>query len=126
MKRVVFAVTLLVLVIAFNCFCLFTITKTKDEATEKLIFLEYTVSVGNAEKTALECEKFSEYWLSAHHTLGRIVRHELLDQATASAARFVPLAKYGEYGELASEISKCRLLLEEIWDSERPLLRNIL
>ena len=36
------------------------------------------------------------------------------------------LFEFGETGELASEISRCKILIEEIYDSERPLLRNIL
>ncbi|MBQ3531101.1 MAG: DUF4363 family protein [Oscillospiraceae bacterium] len=125
MKRIVFASALLVFLIIFNCFCLDTITKIKNEATLKLDELYMLTANEDFEKTALECEKFTEYWLSEHHILSLIVRHDLLDQTTFSVSRFVPLAKFEEKGELASEISRCKILLDEIWDCERPLFRNI-
>ena len=125
MKRVVFAAVLIVVLLSFNTFCLFTIGKIKNEATIKLEELYEHAFSENAEKIAEECEKFTEYWLSEHHTLCLIVRHDLLDQVTVSVSRFVPLAKFGETGELSTEILRSKILIEEIWDSERPLLRNI-
>ena len=125
MKRVVFAAVLIVVLLSFNTFCLFTIGKIKNEATIKLEELYEHAFSENAEKIAEECEKFTEYWLSEHHTLCLIVRHDLLDQVTISVSRFVPLAKFGETGELSAEILRSKILIEEIWDSERPLLRNI-
>ena len=125
MKRVVFAAILIVVLLSFNTFCLFTIGKIKNEATIKLEELYEHACFESPDKLAAECEKFTEYWLSEHHTLCLIVRHDLLDQVTISVSRFVPLAKFGETGKLASEINRCRVLIEEIRDSERPLLRNI-
>ncbi len=126
MKRVVFAALLLVFLIFFNFFCLHIIEKIKNEATEKLDIIYENLELQSIEKTALECEEFAEYWLSEHHILCLMVRHDLLDEATIAVSGFVPLSKFGETGELASEINRCKILLEEIWDSERPLLRNIL
>ncbi len=126
MKRVVLAAVLLFLLIGFNLFCLFSVKKIKTEATEKLNSIYSSILDGNTEKTALECENFKEYWLAKHHILCLIVRHDLIDQITISVAGFVPLANFEEPGELASEIFECNILLEEIFDSEIPYLRNIL
>lgn len=125
MKRVVFAAVLIVVLLSFNTFCLFTIGKIKNEATGKLDELYEHAFSENSGKIAAECKEFTEYWLSEHHTLCLIVRHDLLDQVTISVSRFVPLAKFGENGELSAEILRSKILIEEIWDSERPLLRNI-
>lgn len=76
-------------------------------------------------ETAAECEKFAEAWLNEHHILCRIVRHEPLEHVTATAVGLAPLSRYGEKGELSAEILRCRIMIEEIWDSERPLFRNI-
>ncbi len=125
MKRVVLAVFLLFTVIAFNIFALFYITSSKNEINEKLDFLYETAATESSEKTALECEKFTEYWLEKHHKLCRIVRHDAVDQITIGVSRLAPLAKYGEIGELSSEILRCKILTEQLWDSEMPFLRNI-
>ena len=126
MKRVVFAAALMLILIAFNFFCLFTIGRIKNEATEKLDDLYKNIDSGNNERIAEECENFTEFWLSKHHVLCLLVRHDLIDQITISVAGFVPLATFGEKGELASEIFECKTLLEEIFDSEIPYLRNVL
>lgn len=126
MKRVVFAGILLFALICFNFFCLFSVSKIKDEATGKLDFIYSSLLEKDTAKTASECEKFTDYWLSKHHVLCLIVRHDLIDQITISVSSFVPLAKFGENSELASEIAECKILLEEIFDSEIPYLRNIL
>ncbi len=125
MKRLFFAASLMFLLIGFNIYCLSAVREAKDDISERLDFIEYTIVNGNSEKTASECEKFEKYWISAQHNLSRIVRRELLVQTTEAVARFVPLAKYEEYGELYSEINLCRILIDEIYDSELPLFRNI-
>ena len=126
MKRVVFAGVLLVFLIGFNLFCLKTVTEIKEGVFERIDFLKYTIKTEDSEKIASECEEFTEYWLSRQHILCRIVRHELLDETAIAVSRFSSLAQYGEYGELSAEADRCRILMEEIWDSELPLLRNIL
>lgn len=125
MKRFVFAVILLFSVIVFNCTCLETIRKTKEGLIAELDSIYLSAAEGNNEKTALKCEKFARRWLSEHHVLCRIVRHEPLEQITACAVGLAPLASNGDTGELSAEILRCRVFVEELWDSERPLLRNI-
>lgn len=125
MKRFIFAVILLIFVIVFNCTCLETIRKTKESLITELDSIYLSAAEGNNEKTALECEEFAKRWLSEHHILCRIVRHEPLEQITSVAVGLAPLARFGETGELYSEILRCRVLIGEIWDSERPLFRNI-
>lgn len=125
MKRVVFAVVVIAVLILFNLYCLGVVFEIKSEAVEKLDFLYNSLNESDTEKLVSVCENFTEYWITEHHTLCRIVRHDLLDQATIAVSRFVPLAKYDESGELGAEINRCRILLEEIWDSELPYFRNI-
>ncbi len=125
MKRFVFASALFAGLICFNIFCLCVVSEIKSEATGKLDLLYASVLEENFEKTLSECEKFTGYWLSEHHVLSQIVRHDLLDKTTVAVSGLVPLAQFHEYGELASEINRCKILIEEIWDSEIPYLRNI-
>ena len=126
MKRIIFAFALMFFLIGFNLFCFYLVSEIGAEASEKLGNIYEILESRNTRKAAEECEKFTAYWLSKQHILSLIVRHNLLDQTTSSVACFVPLAKFGETGKLASEINRCRVLIEEIRDSERPLLRNIL
>ena len=122
MKRVVFAALLLVVVIVLNAFCLYVVKETKESMISRLDELS---AIANTQKAAETASEITDYWIDTHHILCRIVRHKLLEQVTISVSRLEPLARYGETGLLSAEISNCRLLVEEIWDSERPILRNI-
>ena len=126
MKRVIFAASLLLALICFNFFCLFSVMKIEDKITGKLDRIHSSIMEGDSAKTAEECEKFTEFWLSEHHVLCLIVRHDLIDQITISVSSFVPLSRFENFGELASEIAECKILIEEIRDSEIPYIRNIL
>ena len=126
MKRFFVAGALLFLLICFNFFCLFSVKKIKNEATEKLDSIYLSILEDDFEKTALECENFTEYWLSKHHVLCLLVRHDFIDQITISVSTFIPLSKFDETSDLVSEIFECKTLFDEIWDSEIPYLRNIL
>ncbi len=126
MKRVIFAAFFLVLVIIFNFYCLFSVIEISDKTIDRLDELYISVGEKNAEELVFDCEEFTKYWMDEHHVLSRIVKHDLLDQTTIAVSRFVPLAKFNETGELSSEINRCRILIEEIRDSEIPYLRNIL
>ncbi|MBQ7874871.1 MAG: DUF4363 family protein [Oscillospiraceae bacterium] len=124
MKRVIFAAALLAAVILLNILCIHIVADIKNDITEKLDTLYEAASEGPEEAAAL-CGEFTEYWIEKSHILCRIVRHDLIDQITIAVARFAPLAEYGEIGELSAEILRCKILLEEIWDSEMPFFRNI-
>ncbi|MBQ2795008.1 MAG: DUF4363 family protein [Oscillospiraceae bacterium] len=127
MKRVVFAVILLAGMIYFNFYCFQLVTQSKNGVIMRLEELSAVLDENGAnEKTAAAAAEFTEFWMDEHHLLCRIVRHELLDQMTSSVSQFYPLAVYKDAAELSAEISRCRMLMEEIWDSERPILRNIL
>lgn len=122
MKRVVFAASLLVAVIVLNAFCLHIVREAKDSMISRLDELS---AISDTAKAAETASKITDYWIDTHHILCRIVRHKLLEQVTISVSRLESFAEYGEIGLLSAEISNCRLLVEEIWDSERPILRNI-
>lgn len=125
MKRFIFAAGLLVLVLGFNSYCLFSVTEIKNEVFSKLDEL-YTFALTETDiRTSEKADEFTEYWIETQHILCRMVRHDLLDETTVAVSRLSPLAKFGEKGEFCAEINRCRILIEEIWDSELPLPRNI-
>ena len=114
-------------IIIFNIMCFGIVTNTKNSVIMRLDEL-YSASFegGFNSKTAAEKSKdFSAYWDSEHDLLERIVRHELLEQVTESVSKLYPLALYGEAADFYAELSVCKVLIEEIWESERPTIKNI-
>ncbi len=125
MKRMWLAVGLIAAVVLISAGALFLLTGIKNDFDSKFDSLYLLVESGDSAAAAGAAKELTEYWMERHHTLCRIVRHGQLDQITLAVARFEPLAVYGERGELAAEITRCKLLLEDIWDSELPTFTNI-
>ena len=125
MKRMWLALGLIVAVIVVSSGALFLLTGIKNDFDARFDSLYRLVEENDSEAAAEAARQLTDYWMERHHTLCRIVRHTQLDQITLAVARFEPLALYGERGELAAEITRCKLLLEDIWDSELPTFMNI-
>ena len=125
MKRMWLALGLIVAVAAVSSGALFLLTGIKNDFDARFDNLYHLVEENDPEAAAEAAKQLTDYWMAKHHMLCRIVRHTQLDQITLAVARFEPLALYGERGELAAEITRCKLLLEDIWDSELPTFTNI-
>lgn len=125
MKRMWLALGLIVAVIVVSSGALFLLTGIKNDFDARFDSLYRLVEENDSEAAAEAARQLTDYWMEKHHTLCRIVRHTQLDQITLAVARFEPLALYGERGELAAEITRCKLLLEDIRDSELPTFMNI-
>lgn len=125
MKRMWIALFLIVVVLVTSTVCLFLLTKIQQEMDFQLAALYELSLVADVTETAKAAQELTSLWHQRLIVLCRIVRHTQLDQVTLAVARLEPLALYGEEGELAAEILRCRILLEEIRDAELPLLRNI-
>lgn len=125
MKRMWIAIGLIGAVIIVSIVCLLSLSTIQKELDEKLEALSDLGTVVSPEETAKAANELSSLWHKRLAVLCRIVRHTQLDQVTMAIARLEPLALYGEEGEFAAEILRCRILLEEIVDSEKPLIRNI-
>ncbi len=125
MKRLWISIALFAAVVATSCVCLFYLTNLKNDFSKDFDELYELNAAGDNEKTAAAAKELTEKWMDKLHVFCRIVRHTQLDHVTLAVAKFESLAKYGENGELAAEIDRCKILLEDIWDSELPLFRNI-
>lgn len=125
MKRMWLALGLIAAVVGISSGALILLTGIKSDFDARFEELYELVESGDNAAAAAKAKELTDYWMDKHHTLCRIVRHAQLDQITLAVARFEPLALYGERGELAAEITRCKLLLEDIWDSELPTFTNI-
>jgi hypothetical protein len=125
MARVALAAALLVVMIGMSGWGLHTLEKNTDILLSEMEDLSVLAEEGDNKKTAEAAAILIADWIKRHQTLCRIVRHTQLDQVTLAVARLEKLAEHGDIGELTAEIDRCRILLEDIYDSELPLPRNI-
>ena len=125
MKRMWLAVGLIAAVVIISAGALLLLTSIKSDFDVRFDELYLLAAGGDSAAAASAAKDLTDYWMDKHRTLCRIVRHAQLDQITLAVARFEPLALYGEYGELAAEVTRCKLLLADIWESELPTFTNI-
>ena len=125
MKRSAIAIILIVAVLILSTAGLLVLKKYKDIFDEKFDEISLLNEKGDNIATAKAARELTDFWLEKHVILCRVVRHTQLDQITIAIARLEPLALNGEKGEFAAEVLRCKILLDDIWDSELPVLRNI-
>lgn len=119
------ALVLLTATVIISSSCLLILTNFKNEFDKEFDTLYEMTLNGDKENTAEYSKYVTEKWLDKHLSICQIVRHTQMDQVTLAISRLESLALYGENGELAAEIMRCKILLDEIWESEIPNFRNI-
>lgn len=119
------ALVLLTATVIISSSCLLILTNFKNEFDKEFDTLYEMTLNGDTENTAEYSKYVTEKWLDKHLSICQIVRHTQMDQVTLAVSRLESLALYGENGELAAEIMRCKILLDEIWESEIPNFRNI-
>jgi hypothetical protein len=70
--------------------------------------------------------ELAEFWKAERDVVVHIVRRNYLDAITISAAKLQQLARHGEYGKLAAELSGIRKLAEDLHTGEMLTLENIM
>ncbi len=126
MKRVFLAVTILLLIIILCVVSVSTVSLYRHDFTSRIQKLEESIYSQNFEELAQHAASVSRAWEHAEHVLIRFVRHIELDEITAAMTRLEKLAKYGDLAEFSAELNRIKTLLNHIYDSEFPHLRNLL
>lgn len=126
MKRIYIAVLLLIAILGTASYSLFKIHSFKEEAVTILNEVKYKAESGSIEDaTALACE-FQQLWKITEKSMIRYVRHEPLDRIAGLAARLPYLGKYEDVSQLLAQTSELISAVENLWDNELPVLRNLL
>ena len=79
----------------------------------------------SSNETAEMISDFEREWHKTEPMLSRFMRGARLEELTAIFARLGPLWKYGEKAEFFAEINRGETLLEHMWITEIPRIKNI-
>ena len=126
MKRVIIACVLLVIVIV-GCFLSYS--------WEKQRFGEYLALTDQAEQHFLEGD--IEAALSATETLADsfsanaryasfFLSHTALTEVEKSIQALPLILKHGEHKDFTAEVKRCQLMLQRLWDQQKPTWENVL
>lgn len=126
MKRFYLSLAVFIGLLAICGFALLKIAQTKEEVETMLERITSSVESGDLQSAQRLSDELIAYWIPQEHKLIRYIRHGELDTITLSLSRLPSLIRYENLSEFLAEINQVQTVLNHIWDSEIPVLRNIL
>ncbi|MDD3192408.1 MAG: DUF4363 family protein [Oscillospiraceae bacterium] len=125
MKRVALCAAILLVIILLCTASLATISYYQHHFIQSAHSLEQAVYQCSFEELSTRAASVCRDWLEAEHVLIRFIRHTQIDEVTNAMTRLEMLAKYGDLSEFSAELGRIEALLQHIYESEIPYLRNI-
>ncbi len=125
MKKLIFAISLLISIIILGTGSLFYLNKTKNEI--KLKLEEITTLVKNENYTLAAEKADSLYHIFEKRTdcLVLFVKHDSIEELEETLLRLSPLISNKDSSEFLAEVSKAEGLSEKLFEHEIPSLKNI-
>ena len=124
MKRLVTVAVLFLLTLSVCIISLFVVQQKGEDFGKRLENIKQSAENGSDE-TAEMIAGFEREWHKTEPMLSRFMRGARLEELTAIFARLGPLWEYGEKAEFFAEINRGEILLEHMWITEIPRLKNI-
>lgn len=100
--------------------------QVKEALGTRLEAAETAALAGEADKAEVAAEELLDFWEEREKTLLLYIRHDELDEIERSISELKYLIKLGDTAEFCSKLDQTHALIEHVWLSELPLLRNIL
>ena len=125
MKRVIVAASLIVLILAGSVWGLILLKGYAVEITQQIDGVLEAVKADDHNDYVAKSILLNRRWLEIEGTLVRYIRHNQIDDITGVMARIVYLAQYDDQSELTAELHRAKVMIQEVWYSETPRLKNI-
>ncbi len=126
MKRFVIAAAIMAAMLGISGMVLYGLTQVKDDMVASLDELTRMAENKEYDRAYQLSEQLFRQWDKEENRLIRYVRHTDLDSISSRMARLPYLVKYKDPAEFLSEVNQIRYLILHLWESELPLMRNIL
>ena len=126
MKRIRICIVAMLMMLVICGFSLWRVYQIKEEALTLLQEIQLSLEDENRPQALSQTQELVDYWKDAQSTLIRYVHHVPVDEISNRIMGLPALCAYGEYGEFQAEIDRISHLLVHTWQSELPLLRNLI
>lgn len=126
MKRIIIAVTAIVLSIATAFAGFFWVKHTCDKLEAKLIKIAESAQNGKKEKVKEEVENLDELWEKVHGVIESFVNHNEIDRLEETIKTLPTYAKQGDMERVMQQTDLAINELRHIVRDETPLISNIL
>ena len=126
MKRIVIAVSIVLLIIGSGCWSLWDFARLREDAAPLLQAMEEYARQDDLTDAINAAEQFRSLWEEKENTLTRFVRREPLEHIGRCAARLPALGQHGDHAEFAAAVAELCYSMEELWESEKVTIGNLL
>ncbi|MBQ5321179.1 MAG: DUF4363 family protein [Oscillospiraceae bacterium] len=126
MKRLITAISILLVSAALSVLSLFYLNSVKNKITSELYEISSLIEKENLPAAAARSDELYNYYSEINDILVVFLEHERLEELEETLSRLSPLIASGDLGEFSAEISKAETLSEKLYDHEQPKLKNIL
>jgi hypothetical protein len=125
-KRLYICLAVIAAITGVCIFSMHRISEIKDRVEDYSNAVFTAMEEENYEKTLASVGELTDYWMEQNTVLVRYVRHAQVDDISKGISRLESLARYQVYPDLAAELSAILWQMEQIWDSERVHIRNVM
>jgi hypothetical protein len=125
-KRLYICLAVIAAITGICIFSMHRISEIKDRVEDYSNAVFTAMEEENYEKTLASVGELTDYWMEQNTVLVRYVRHAQVDDISKGISRLESLARYQVYPDLAAELSAILWQMEQIWDSERVHIRNVM
>ncbi|WRS27654.1 DUF4363 family protein [Oscillospiraceae bacterium MB08-C2-2] len=126
MKRFIIVLFIIAGVIAFSLFSLYRIRSIKEEMTNSLSEMEQLLDAEDYDGLNQMVKDFTIQWVKQESILVHYVRHGQIHDISNSVATLQTMAEHKMGRELYIEFSRIHWKILHLWNSEIPVLDNIL
>lgn len=126
MKRVIFAV-LLLLLICVGCIVSISLQHAViEDFTKKTEEMETLFKAGDIDGAVAAAEAFTSDYSDKTRYFSLFLPHDTLTEVEKSVVSLPAILTHGEHKDFVAEVHRCRLLLQKMHDLEIPTLQNVL
>ena len=126
MKRFYICLAVIAGIVGVCIFSMHRVSEMKDRVDTYAQAVFTAVGEEDYEKTLACVRELTSYWEEQHKVLVRYVRHAQVDDISRSMFKLESLARYQAYHDLTAELSSIVWQANQIWESERVNIGNVM
>lgn len=126
MKRLVFALSITILCLTFGIYCLFAVDKGIEPIKNDMLAASEALEKGDERECFVLITSAEKKWQSKQKLFSFIIGNQQTQQLSEDFSALLSLSKSGSEELSVMKIEECVSRLEEIADSQKPNIFNIL
>lgn len=126
MKRTITISVIILFIIVFSLISLFSLKSSKDYVFSELDSIEYHLTQNDFDTAYDKAVKINKYWKDKSNIFSSYIKHNNIDTSMEHLIQLKASIKIKDTENSLLEIENIKFYLNKIYESELPILRNVL